>query len=73
MKAHYSNGVFIGDYEMSDDGRYVFYPDKEHGGFWNETLLMYVLLQLRRLNLEWDIQFKTDPLVCGKNVEGVNE
>ena len=68
MKAHYSNGVYIGDYEMSDDGYYVFYP-KLNGGFWDENILFYVLLQLRRLNLEWDTQLKTDPLVCGKELE----
>ena len=73
MKAHYSNGVYIGDYEIEVDGFYVFYPDKTSVGFWNENLLMYVLLQLRRLNLEWDTKLRTDPLVAGKNVEGVDE
>ena len=73
MKAHYSNGVFIGDYEMGDDGYYVFFPNKESGGYWNENLLMYILLQLRRLNLEWDTQIRTDPMAAGKSVEGVNE
>lgn len=71
MKALYSNGVHIGEYELGEDGYYVFYPDSTKGGYWNENILFYVLLQLRRLNLEWDTQFKTDPLVCGKEVEGV--
>ncbi len=71
MIAKYSNGVTIGEYIMNEDGYYVFFPEKGSYGCWNEVFLVYVLLQLRRLNLEWDTQVITDPRIAGKEVEGV--
>ncbi len=70
MIAKYTNGVEIGEYIAGDDGYYMFFPNGNGGG-WNETVLFYVLLQIRRLNLEFDTQLRTDPLACGKEVEGV--
>ena len=69
LKAKDHKGHDVGEYICMEDGYYVYSPDHENGVDLNESSMFFILLQLRRLNLQWDTQFMTDPLVCGKELE----
>jgi len=62
-------GHVVGEYVCWEDGYYTYFPDHENSVDLSEDALFFVLLQLRRINLKWDTQFRTDPLACGKELE----
>ena len=54
-------GDIIGEYILQEDGYYRFSPNHEYGPDFNEDQLLFIILQLRKLNGVWDVFFKTDP------------
>ncbi len=54
----FNNGKKLGQFYMEVDGYYVFQPDTENQGFWNEYSLKLILIELEKLNKDWDNHIK---------------
>jgi hypothetical protein len=49
-KLYYNNNKFIGEIIKDVDGFYVYFPDKNNNGFFNENLLDLISNKLKELN-----------------------
>lgn len=58
----FHNGKKLGSFYMEVDGYYVFNPDMENGGYWNEYSLKLIIQKLEELNKEWDAHVKDNYL-----------
>lgn len=52
-KLYYSNGVYLGDLVLNNDGFIVFFPNPDSCGYWDEGFLTYVLEVLEARNAPW--------------------
>lgn len=63
-KLYWSNGCYVGDAVVGDDGYYVWFPLSENrGGYYDELFLKCMYDTLNLLNVEWDEQVKNDPSI----------
>lgn len=53
-------GVHIGEFEISDDGYYHFWPDQSRKGYWSQELITALGEALERINKNWDRQVRKD-------------
>jgi len=54
----FNNGKKLGQFYMEVDGYYVFQTDTENNGFWTEYTLKLILVELEKLNKDWDNHIK---------------
>jgi hypothetical protein len=54
----FNNGKKLGQFYMEVDGYYVFQADTETNGFWTEYTLKLILVELEKLNKDWDNHIK---------------
>jgi hypothetical protein len=54
----FNNGKKLGQFYMEVDGYYVFRIDTENNGFWTEYTLKLILVELEKLNKNWDNHIK---------------
>lgn len=59
-KAHAENGVCIGDFLMSEDGYYNWWPVPERDGYIPSYMLRAIADELDKLNKDWDEQVQND-------------
>ena len=53
IDVHYSNDVYLGQLQPTDDGFYVFWP-KLRGGCWAGYVLTEIAAKLDELNAPWE-------------------
>jgi major membrane immunogen (membrane-anchored lipoprotein) len=54
IQVYYTNGVFMGNLEVGDDGYYVWWDDKNNSGYVPSWILRELADKLDELNKEWD-------------------
>ena len=54
----------IGEFITDVDGYWVYYPEPECGGYYNEWFLKKLLQVLENMNRDWDEQVKKDLDKC---------
>lgn len=64
IDVHFSNGVYLGELSIADDGFYVFWPDTK-GGYWDQMVLSEIVAKLEELNKPWQEEIDRYFSTCG--------